>query len=65
MSAPECPSETGCPPHHWLIQETSHRLSLWTCLRCGAQQEHERPTTKLYRNSYLHTQTILIAKSDY
>src|SRR5215208_1414559 len=66
MSLPDCQPGTGCPPHHWLIKEPRLRLSLWTCLRCGAQQEHERPTTKRYRHSGRHwrTQTTSIAKPD-
>jgi hypothetical protein len=66
MSASDCQPETGCPPHHWLIQEPNHRWSVWTCLRCGAQHEDERPTTKLYRasGSYGYTQVKRVPKPD-
>src|SRR3954471_7754710 len=63
MALVELEPGTGCPPHHWFIGDPVQRVQLWTCLRCGAERQQERPQSKQYKTYISHKKAEVLPTS--
>jgi len=39
--------ESGCPPHHWVIDRAKAPTSDGTCVKCGATKEFKNSTEQV------------------
>lgn len=42
--------ESGCPPHHWVIEKPDGETSNGTCLKCGEMRPFRNSTRSVSRD---------------